>query len=142
MECYYIHLCDCSHFKFLCTFLGNWSMTFGQLYCRIFNLHVGSQGRQVLSTMSTLQITSCKPSICFRNTSDYLRLSSKPYILPIHAKHLVRNPLVASRNASTQQQCMPVLKNQQCLYQQSLPVCLLSGKGKNGSDDEVRDLSI
>ncbi|KAK9912126.1 hypothetical protein M0R45_036000 [Rubus argutus] len=86
--------------------------------------------------MSTLQITSCKPSICFRNTSDYLHLSSKPYILPIHAKHLVRNPLVASRNASTQQQCMPVLKNQQCLYQQSLPVCLFSGKGKNGSDDE------
>ncbi|KAM5554159.1 hypothetical protein ABKV19_026080 [Rosa sericea] len=92
--------------------------------------------------MSTVQISSCNPSICLRNSSQSLHLPSKPYILPIHAKHaLLRNPLVATCNASIQQRCMTVLKNQRCravsTYQQSFPVCLLGGKGKNGSDDEA-----
>ncbi|KAK9949709.1 hypothetical protein M0R45_005226 [Rubus argutus] len=90
--------------------------------------------------MSILQITSSQPSIYVRNTSQSLRLSSKPHILPVHAKVPLRNSFIATRNASIQQQCIPILKNQQCravsMYQQSLPVCLLGGKGKNGSDDE------
>lgn len=101
---------------------------------------------EVLLRMSILQITSSQPSIYVRNTSQSLRLSSKPHILPVHAKVPLRNSFIATRNASIQQQCIPILKNQQCravsMYQQSLPVCLLGGKGKNGSDDEVRDISF
>ncbi|XP_021800670.1 uncharacterized protein LOC110744937 isoform X2 [Prunus avium] len=73
--------------------------------------------------MSTLQITSCQPCNYFRNTSQSLRLSSKPTVI--------------------QHKCMAVLKNKQwravSKYHQSAgPVCLLGGKGKNesGGGDE------
>ncbi|PRQ48903.1 hypothetical protein RchiOBHm_Chr2g0115921 [Rosa chinensis] len=90
--------------------------------------------------MSILQTTSYQPSLCVRNTSQSLHLSSKPYILPVHAKLPLQNPSLAIRNASNQQQCMPILKNQKCraasTYQHSSLVCLLGGKGKHGSDNE------
>lgn len=85
--------------------------------------------------MSTFQITSSQPSICFRNTSQALRPSPKL---------LVPTCLQPTYNASIRQQRMPVLKAQQCRvlskYHQSAPVCLLGGKGKSESGDEVRGL--
>ncbi|KAL6227832.1 hypothetical protein ACLB2K_001788 [Fragaria x ananassa] len=90
--------------------------------------------------MSILQITSCQPSLYVRRTSQSLHLSSKPYILPVHATIPLRNSSLTIHNASNQQQCIPILKNQKCraasMYQHPSPVCLLGGKGKNGSDDE------
>ncbi|KAH0992101.1 hypothetical protein GBA52_003584 [Prunus armeniaca] len=82
--------------------------------------------------MSTFQITSSQPSICFRNTSQALRLSPKLLLLP--------TCLQPTNNASIRQQRMPVLKAQQCRvsskYHRSAPVCLLGGKGKSESGDE------
>ncbi|KAI5351332.1 hypothetical protein L3X38_004223 [Prunus dulcis] len=81
--------------------------------------------------MSTFQITSSQPSICFRNTSQALRPSPKL---------LVPTCLQPTYNASIRQQRMPVLKAQQCRvlskYHQSAPVCVLGGKGKSESGDE------
>ncbi|XP_050374280.1 uncharacterized protein LOC126791831 [Argentina anserina] len=91
--------------------------------------------------MSIVHITSCNPTIGLRNSSQSLCLTSQPYILPIHAKHAhLRNCLVATCNVSVQQRCVTVLENQHyravSTHQQSSPVCLWGGKGKNGSDDE------
>ncbi|CAB4263795.1 unnamed protein product [Prunus armeniaca] len=87
--------------------------------------------------MSTFQIASSQPSICFRNTSQALRPSPKLLLLP--------TCLQPTNNASIRQQRMPVLKAQQCRvlskYHRSAPVCLLGGKGKSESGDEM-DQSI
>ncbi|KAL6189213.1 hypothetical protein ACLB2K_040603 [Fragaria x ananassa] len=107
----------------------------------IFDLHVTFTRKLTnFLRMSIVQISSCNPSICLRHNSISLRLPTKPCILPIRAKHVLRNPLVATCKASVQQRCMTVLKNNRCRVastsQHSLPVCLLGGKGKNGSDNE------
>ena len=133
-----IQLAYCSH-----SFLGNCLMTFGESFCRIFDLHVTFTRKLInFLRMSIMQISSCNPSICLRHNSISLRLPTKPCILPIRAKHVLRNPLVATCKTSVQQRCMTVLKNNRCRVastsQHSLPVCLLGGKGKNGSDNEVR----
>ncbi|KAM1135401.1 hypothetical protein ACFX2J_044239 [Malus domestica] len=91
--------------------------------------------------MNTVQITSCQPSIYFRNPSQSLRLYSNPCLLPNRAKCLLGTSLKPKHNARIQQQCVAVLKNQQCgvvsKYHRSAPVCLLGGKGKNENGDEA-----
>ncbi|XP_050376584.1 uncharacterized protein LOC126793985 [Argentina anserina] len=91
--------------------------------------------------MDILQITSCQPSLYVRKTSQSWHRSPKPCSLLVHARHPLQNPSLATLSASNQQQRMPILKNQICrassMYQHPSPVCLLGGKGKNGSDDKA-----